>query len=90
MALSPKSKRTRAEIFIHEIENSNLYKCYKKEALKDVKDYDIYDLLHIAVDTPKENAQRNYKKLKEYAIDMAREDILDFLKWVKKEYKTVL
>jgi len=89
-ALPADNRRDRSLIFMAEIERSKLYQSFKDKENQNYSVWDFYDLLHASAEISKETLIKNIQKLESYAEGLKRNDILEFINWVKVEFSEYL
>jgi hypothetical protein len=84
-------ERTREEIFINQIEKSDVFKRYQKKGEKfDMSEYELCDLLFCTLESSLNVRQKKLNLLKGYAERLNRQTILEFLEFCEFEYRSYL
>lgn len=87
---APKPARTRdPEQEIKEIEGASLFKEYMSGKRSDFSEFAIWELLKSYPYAPKEALRDRIKNMMECAKLAERSDIMEFLKWVEKQFSYV-
>lgn len=76
--------------FMAEIEGSSLFECYQNDRLEQASTWNFYDLLHVSEETDRAIMEANLRRLESYATGLCREDILDFLRWIRERFHEYL
>ncbi|MCP3681858.1 MAG: hypothetical protein GY861_04135 [bacterium] len=71
---------------LKEIERSHLYEMYQLGETSSIDRHEVLDMLHAFPYTPAQVIKGTMKRLQQAAKDMNRQDITEFLKWVKSNY----
>jgi hypothetical protein len=90
----PPASRDKGQAFMSEIEESSIFERYISGRLNVIDTNEEYweflDLLHASEGTDSIILHRNLERLEQYAESLARQDIIDFLKWIRKKFKNYL
>ena len=71
---------------IEEVRQSELYKKWTGESKNKIGEYDIWAFLHAVPYTPKALLRKYLRELKQSAEEINDGEVINFLKWLEKEY----
>lgn len=84
------SQTRRKESILVEVQLSHAYKKYDQGQNDTITEADLCFLLQGTLDSSKETLKENLKSLKNFAEELSRKDILDFLNWLEEHFKKFL
>ena len=84
--ITPKQRTIDPDIEVKEIEQTSLFKAYKCGGRNNLDEFVIWELLRAFPYTPKSALVERLKNMTESAKLSGRDDVVDFLKWVKTKF----
>jgi len=86
---APKKRTMDPDIQVKEIEGTALFKAYKEGKRNDLGEFAIWELLRAFPYTPKSALIERLRLMTESAKLSDRDDVLEFLKWVKTKFSDI-
>jgi hypothetical protein len=86
---TPKQRTIDPDVVVKEIEQSALFRAYKSDAQNCPDEFSIWELLRALPYTPKGALIERLRNMTESAKASGRDDIVDFLEWVKARFSNV-
>ncbi len=85
---TPRERTRDPNAEVAEIEQSNLFRAFGSKQTEKLNEYDFWELMQAFPYTPKQALKNRFKEMQEAARLAAREDVIEFLKWIREQYTT--
>ena len=72
------------------VETSTLFSKFREDIRDEDLVWDFYDLLRVSEGTERATVRKNLSRLEDYAEAVGREDVIEFLRWVRREFRAYL